>query len=108
MDATDISLPAAEDPFYKSFWLAVALPEAHAPNLQQTLPTSSFYLTKSREKLKAHMHERHKLAENSKKQYKSWQLALERLKGIMSPSSPGHYETVVNAGLRTLVAESSI
>jgi len=57
-DTTDIALPDAEDPFYNSFWLASALPVAHALNPQQTHATSPFYLTNLREKLKAHIHER--------------------------------------------------
>ncbi len=88
MDATDISLPYAEDSFYNSFGLASALPEANAPNPQQTHATSAFYLTNLHNKLKAHMQYRHKLgsANTSKYQYTSWQ----RLKEIMLPSSLAH------------------
>ena len=75
MNTTDISLPYAKDPFYNSHWLAYRPSNTHADNLQRCNSAQPLYLTNLKDKLKAHMHNKHKLgsAITSGCYYTSWQ-----------------------------------
>mmetsp|Transcript_24768 Transcript_24768/g.67507 ORF Transcript_24768/g.67507 Transcript_24768/m.67507 type:complete len:194 (-) Transcript_24768:62-643(-) len=73
MDNTDIALPDAKDPFHNFFWLSVNPPQGHSHN-----PTP-LYLTNLEDKLKAHMHIKHKLgsADISSCYYTGWQQLMQ-------------------------------
>eukprot|EP00983_Pelagomonas_calceolata_P006846 222972-Pelagomonas_calceolata.AAC.1 len=88
MDTTDIALPDARDPFYNFYWLSLKSSQGHngEPHHSRTAPTH--YLTNLTDKLKSHLHKRHKLgsADPSGHYYYSWQ----RLNYAIQPAPPNN------------------
>ena len=88
METTDITLPAAKDPFHNTFWLSfqqTSVGYAGPPNA-----SSPFYLTNLKDKLKTHMHSRHKLgsADTSGCFYQSWHKLNNTTQPIVLDSNP--------------------
>eukprot|EP00983_Pelagomonas_calceolata_P025581 803429-Pelagomonas_calceolata.AAC.1 len=84
-DATDIALPDARDPFHKFYWLSSKTSHGQTDGLHRSHAFPTHYLTNLNDKLKAHMHKKHKLgsADASGYHYNSWQ----RLNYAIQPTS---------------------
>eukprot|EP00983_Pelagomonas_calceolata_P065422 1148579-Pelagomonas_calceolata.AAC.9 len=61
-DAEDIKLPNAKDPFYYFYWLSLDSSPGRNGEPYHSRPDPTHYLTNLADKLKTHMHKRHKLS----------------------------------------------
>eukprot|EP00983_Pelagomonas_calceolata_P089131 1157280-Pelagomonas_calceolata.AAC.12 len=74
-DTTDFALPDARDPFHNFYWLTLKSSHGSKSETHHSHATPTHYLTNLTDKLKTHMHNRHKLgsADTYGYYYNSWQ-----------------------------------
>eukprot|EP00983_Pelagomonas_calceolata_P102265 1158786-Pelagomonas_calceolata.AAC.14 len=94
MDNTDISIQEVRDPFYDSLWLSIQKPQNNSGEQRCSRTATPLYLTNLKDKLKTHMHNKHKLgsADISSCYFTGWQK-------LVQPPSPN---SSTNTGLRRL------
>eukprot|EP00983_Pelagomonas_calceolata_P086414 1156752-Pelagomonas_calceolata.AAC.2 len=87
-DTADIALPDARDPFHNFYWLPLKSSHGRNSDPHHSHTTPTYYLTNPTDKLKARMHNRHKLDSADTSGY--YYISRQRLNYTVQPTPKHH------------------